>query len=157
MKFVIFLFLLINNHLYSQWVRIDSSANYKILGFPSGGMMVGESIGVDAREYCDLPLNEGEFIYYYYIRNDRSDLVYFQLVNESKKEIVSTGFFRLTYMNKNYSKDLLKAKGNLLGCWEKDLVWTYYKDGKIVAEFYDAGNKVELNGIDAYPYPRKKN
>jgi hypothetical protein len=50
---------LINNHLYSQWVRIDSSANYKILGFPSGGMMVGESIGVDAREYCDLPLNEG--------------------------------------------------------------------------------------------------
>lgn len=155
---LIFSLVLTSSSIHAQWIRIDSIANLSIHKEPSTGMRIGEGVSESSGE-CNLPLayeSNSKLIYYYYIRNDRSDLVYFQLFNEERNEIVSTGFYRLIYVSKDYSKSLQTAKGNLILCWEKDLVWTYYKEGKIINEFYDAGVLKDLNAIDAFPYPRKK-
>lgn len=76
--------------------------------------------------------------YYYYINEKWTDMVYFQLINKSKK-IQTTGFYKLNYQLKslgNYNK--LK---DFEICWLPELVWTYFDENEKILkiEYYDNG------------------
>lgn len=67
----------------------------------------------------------------FYTVNHQADLVYFEKFDTIKSEIIESGYYRLVYKDSNYGY-----------CWEKDLVWFAFRDGKVIQrEFYSKGIK----------------
>lgn len=141
---ILVLILLMVENVKAQWIEKDTTlTTQQIINEHSKGVFIDDGIQVVD---CGLPTNEENLTYKYFLRYDRSDIVYFELINDDSN-IRKTGFYKYEYVFSDSRSPAVPI--NLPRCWERCLVWHYFdNNGKLIkTEYFNHGIAVEPRGF----------
>ncbi len=141
---LLIIFVLVSFFTFSQW-NVESDTNF-ILYKTENDLFYIDSSGIGY--YCGLYPDDEDYVYTYYRRVDRNDLVFFKELS-LKNEYYTIGFLQLK--NK-------KVYSNIYDCWTPCFIWLYFdnSDKLIRQEFYSDGEIINPQIFKVPPLPHEE-